>query len=188
MGRPRSERYLALTCGLSDELKAELYTPKFRARTSQSFALTLLQPWFRGNGEIDVVDRAMMADTANYLPNDLLVKVDIASMAVSLEARAPFLDHHVLEFAASLPARYKLRGLTTKYLLKRALKGQEDGIRRPCRPLVSRRAERISQGDIVGRANSQARLFQRERCSSPRRPTHRRSARLCASIMDARDA
>jgi asparagine synthase (glutamine-hydrolysing) len=65
----------------------------------------------------------MMADTANYLPNDLLVKVDIASMAVSLEARAPFLDHHVLEFAASLPARYKLRGLTTKYLLKRALKG-----------------------------------------------------------------
>ena len=123
MGRSRGERYLALTCGLSEELKAELYTPQFRARTSQSFALTLMQPWFRGNGEIDVVDRAMMADTANYLPNDLLVKVDIASMAVSLEARAPFLDHHVLEFAASLPARYKLRGLTTKYLLKRALKG-----------------------------------------------------------------
>jgi len=42
---------------------------------------------------------------------------------VSLEARAPFLDHHVMEFAASLPAAYKLRGLTTKYLLKRALKG-----------------------------------------------------------------
>ena len=64
-----------------------------------------------------------MADTFNYLPNDLLVKVDIASMAVSLEARSPFLDHHVMEFAASLPARFKLRGLTTKYLLKNALRG-----------------------------------------------------------------
>jgi asparagine synthase (glutamine-hydrolysing) len=50
------------------------------------------------------------------------VKVDIASMAVSLEARSPFLDHHVIEFAASLPEGLKLRGLTTKYLLKRMLK------------------------------------------------------------------
>jgi asparagine synthase (glutamine-hydrolysing) len=57
-----------------------------------------------------------------YLPNDLLVKVDIASMAVSLEARSPFLDHHVIEFAASLPEGLKLRGLTTKYLLKKTLK------------------------------------------------------------------
>ena len=123
MGGARAARYLTLTCGLSEELKAELCTPKFQAQTSRSSALALMQPWFAGNGEIDIVDRVMMADTANYLPNDLLVKVDIASMAVSLEARAPFLDHHVLEFAASLPAPYKLRGLTTKYLLKRALKG-----------------------------------------------------------------
>jgi asparagine synthase (glutamine-hydrolysing) len=57
-----------------------------------------------------------------YLPNDLLVKVDIATMAVSLEARSPFLDHHVIEFAASLPENLKVRGLTTKYLLKRVLK------------------------------------------------------------------
>ena len=57
-----------------------------------------------------------------YLPNDLLVKVDIATMAVSLEARSPFLDHHVIEFAASLPENLKLRGLTTKYLLKKVLR------------------------------------------------------------------
>jgi asparagine synthase (glutamine-hydrolysing) len=44
-------------------------------------------------------------------------------MAVSLEARSPFLDHHVIEFAASLPERLKLRGLTTKYLLRRTLRG-----------------------------------------------------------------
>ncbi len=57
-----------------------------------------------------------------YLPNDLLVKMDIASMTVSLEARSPFLDHRLMEFAASLPENLKLRRLKTKYLLKRVLK------------------------------------------------------------------
>jgi asparagine synthase (glutamine-hydrolysing) len=123
MGRPAGERYLGWTSAISEELKAELCTPDFVARTSSLKPIGYVQPWFEGNGEIDVVDRALMADTSHYLPNDLLVKVDIASMAVSLEARSPFLDHHVMEFAASLPASYKLRGLTTKHLLKNALKG-----------------------------------------------------------------
>jgi asparagine synthase (glutamine-hydrolysing) len=78
------------------------------------------EPYARANGA-GVVDAALLADTMTYLPNDLLVKVDIASMAVSLEARSPFLDHHVIEFAASLPEGLKLRGLTTKYLLKKTL-------------------------------------------------------------------
>jgi asparagine synthase (glutamine-hydrolysing) len=55
----------------------------------------------------------------NYLPNDLLVKVDIASMANSLEARSPFLDHKVIEFAASLSEKLKQRGTGTKTLLKK---------------------------------------------------------------------
>jgi asparagine synthase (glutamine-hydrolysing) len=123
MGRPAGERYLRWTSAISEELKSELCTADFLARTSKAKAIGYVQPWFAGNGEIDVVDRALMADTSHYLPNDLLVKVDIATMAVSLEARSPFLDHRVMEFAASLPARYKLRGLTTKLLLKKALKG-----------------------------------------------------------------
>ena len=123
MGQGRTERYLRLICGFSEEMKTELYTREFRGRTAEASPLTYMQPWFSGNGELDIIDRLMIADTSNYLPNDLLVKVDIASMAVSLEARAPFLDHNLMEFAASLPARYKLRGLTTKYLLKRALRG-----------------------------------------------------------------
>jgi len=56
------------------------------------------------------------------LPNDLLVKMDIASMTVSLEARSPFLDHVLMEFAATLPEKMKLRRMTTKYLLKKVLK------------------------------------------------------------------
>ena len=123
IGRPVEARYLRWTSAINEEMKAELFTRDFLHETSNSPTLRLVQPFFEGNGEIDVVDRALMADTSNYLPNDLLVKMDIASMAVSLEARSPFLDHHVMEFAASLPAKYKLRGLTTKYLLKRALRG-----------------------------------------------------------------
>lgn len=123
LGRSRSERYLTLVSGFDDQAKARLCSQEFLASSGQGSSLRYMQTWFSGNGETDIVDRLMMADLSNYLPNDLLVKVDIASMAVSLEARAPFLDHRVMEFAASLPPSYRLQGLTTKYLLKRALRG-----------------------------------------------------------------
>ncbi|MGH9824795.1 MAG: asparagine synthase (glutamine-hydrolyzing), partial [Blastocatellia bacterium] len=122
-GWPRPERYLRWTSALSEELKAEIGSPEFLRSINQSGTLQYVGHWFEGNGSVDVVDRVLKADTECYLPNDLLVKVDIASMAVSLEARSPFLDHHLMEFAASLPAGYKVRGLTTKYLLKSALRG-----------------------------------------------------------------
>jgi asparagine synthase (glutamine-hydrolysing) len=63
----------------------------------------------------------MDVDVNTYLPGDLLVKVDISTMANSLEARSPFLDHQLMEWAARLPAQLKVRGGTTKYLLKKAL-------------------------------------------------------------------
>jgi asparagine synthase (glutamine-hydrolysing) len=69
----------------------------------------------------DVVEQMQSLDTRLYLAEDILTKVDRASMAVSLEVRAPFLDPLVAEFAASLPANYKLRGRKTKYILKRAM-------------------------------------------------------------------
>jgi asparagine synthase (glutamine-hydrolysing) len=62
----------------------------------------------------------LAVDVESYLPNDLLVKMDIATMANSLEARSPFLDHKVMEFCARLPCNYKLSDLTLKYLLKKA--------------------------------------------------------------------
>jgi asparagine synthase (glutamine-hydrolysing) len=70
----------------------------------------------------DVVEQMQSLDTRLYLAEDILTKVDRASMAVSLEVRAPFLDPRVAEFAASLPPSYKLRGRKTKYILKRAIK------------------------------------------------------------------
>jgi asparagine synthase (glutamine-hydrolysing) len=71
----------------------------------------------------DVVERMQCLDTQLYLAEDILTKVDRASMAVSLEVRAPFLDPRIAEFAASLPSSYKLHGRKTKYILKRAVKG-----------------------------------------------------------------
>lgn len=67
------------------------------------------------------IERMQSLDTRLYLAEDILTKVDRASMAVSLEVRAPFLDPRVAEFAASLPADYKLRRWTTKYILKKAI-------------------------------------------------------------------
>jgi len=69
----------------------------------------------------DVVERMQSLDTQLYLAEDILTKVDRASMAVSLEVRAPFLDPRIAEYAASLPSSYKLHGRKTKYILKRAV-------------------------------------------------------------------
>lgn len=71
----------------------------------------------------DVIKQMQSLDTQLYLAEDILTKVDRASMSVSLEVRAPFLDPRVAEFAASLPANYKLRGSKTKYILKQAVAG-----------------------------------------------------------------
>jgi asparagine synthase (glutamine-hydrolysing) len=70
----------------------------------------------------DLVTKMQCIDTRLYLAEDILTKVDRASMAVSLEVRAPFLDARVAEFAASLPSTYKLRGSKTKHILKNAVK------------------------------------------------------------------
>jgi len=70
----------------------------------------------------EMLDATLAVDVATYLPDDLLVKVDIASMAHSLESRSPMVDHAFMEFVASIPAGLKLRGATRKYILRRAVR------------------------------------------------------------------
>jgi len=113
-------RYARWIGFFSDEMKASLYTHEFQNAVAQSDPVALLGQAYADAGNVDWVDRSMAADTALYLPFDLMVKVDIASMAHSLEVRSPFVDHEFMEFAASLPSNLKLRGWTRKYLLKRA--------------------------------------------------------------------
>ena len=70
------------------------------------------------------LDRAMYVDMKTYLPEDILVKVDRATMAHALESRAPFLDHRLVEFCAGLPVELKMRGWRKKHLLKQSQKGR----------------------------------------------------------------
>jgi asparagine synthase (glutamine-hydrolysing) len=119
---PKVNRYAHWVSTFNEQAKIPLYSDTFRRETVESKPIGVIDEWFsRANGA-SIVDTALLTDLMTYLPNDLLVKVDIASMAVSLEARSPFLDHHVIEFAASLPAEMKVRRFTTKYLLKRVLR------------------------------------------------------------------
>jgi asparagine synthase (glutamine-hydrolysing) len=77
--------------------------------------------WPSGEGQHSLLERMQLFDTVTYLPDDILQKVDRASMAVSLEVRPPLLDHRVVEFAWSLPLHMRLRNGETKWLLRRVL-------------------------------------------------------------------
>jgi asparagine synthase (glutamine-hydrolysing) len=70
------------------------------------------------SGDLTSINRMIRSDFAAYLPRDLLVKVDIATMANSLELRSPLLDVNVVEWGVSLPRKYKIKGLETKHILK----------------------------------------------------------------------
>jgi len=70
----------------------------------------------------DIVNTMLAVDRENFLPDDLLFKIDIATMSHGLEARSPFLDHHFVEFAAKLPGHLKLNRWRKKYILKKSLK------------------------------------------------------------------
>jgi asparagine synthase (glutamine-hydrolysing) len=81
------------------------------------------QEWFERVKDRDLTAQLLYVNARTYLPGDLLVKTDRMSMAHSLEARCPLLDHRLYEWAAALPSRWKLRGRTGKYIFKRALRG-----------------------------------------------------------------
>jgi len=120
---PMSERYPRWLKTFQDEAKPRLYSPEFGGLLNGHGAGSLKAPF---DGSLTPhyshhpIDAAMASDVASYLPYDLLVKVDITSMANSLEARSPFLDHEVMEFAARLPVEIKFRRRRLKSLLKRA--------------------------------------------------------------------
>lgn len=112
---PMNERYPRWLTYFSEAEKRSIYAPDFQIEHDN-----LLGSLLEEMRELDPVSRAMAVDVVTYLPEDLLVKVDITTMANGLEARSPFLDHEVMEFAARMPIAIKMRGREPKYLLKRA--------------------------------------------------------------------
>ena len=116
---PKTERYFRWMSTFNREAKREIYTEEFSEISRRQNPSAVLEKWFAKANGSGVLDATLLTDQQTYLPNDLLVKVDIASMANSLEARSPFLDHKVIEFAASLPENLKMRRFETKSLLKK---------------------------------------------------------------------
>ena len=117
-------RYLGWVNLFAEPDRTALYAPDFLDRLARSATdpATILVEALNAAGRRDPVTRATVADLLTYLPGDLLVKVDLASMAHSLECRSPFLDHRVVELALSLSIDHKLRlrGGRSKVVLKTA--------------------------------------------------------------------
>ncbi len=98
--------------------KAWLYTPEHAAQVHAEPSHFTMERTFADSLAGNRLDRTLYTDLHHYLPDALLVKADRMSMAHSLEARSPFLDHELLELAARLPQRWKVRGTTTKWILR----------------------------------------------------------------------
>jgi asparagine synthase (glutamine-hydrolysing) len=102
--------------------REDIYTKDFKEFVSGTDPLDFLINKFEESKTENLIEQLLYVDMNSYLPEDLLVKVDIATMANSLEARVPFLDHKFMEFIASIPPRLKLKGSKTKFILKTAFK------------------------------------------------------------------
>jgi asparagine synthase (glutamine-hydrolysing) len=116
-----SRRYPSLMACFTDEQKSEIYSDTLRRRLAGVDSYGLIQTIFENSSADTDLARVLDVDILTYLPGDLLVKVDITTMANSLEARSPFLDHHLMEWAAGIPIGLNVRAGHTKLLLKRAV-------------------------------------------------------------------
>jgi asparagine synthase (glutamine-hydrolysing) len=104
--------------------KPSLYTEDFRRQLGPTEAAARFREYAARSRSTDALDPLLYLDSKTYLPGDILTKVDRMSMAVSLEARAPLLDHKLIEFVCKrIPASMKMKGLETKHIFKRAVEG-----------------------------------------------------------------
>ena len=116
-------RYLDSVSVFTSLNRKSLYTSDFAGKLQpRGYAAGLFDDLVKNVQTDDAVDRLLYLDSKTYLPGDILTKVDRMSMAVSLEARAPLLDHKLIEFVTTVPSTLKLAGLETKHLLKRAVR------------------------------------------------------------------
>jgi asparagine synthase (glutamine-hydrolysing) len=119
------DRYIDSISHFTQLNKRILYTKDFRAKLGNN-GFSAGHKLFRSYAEKidtgDAVDKLLYLDSKTYLPGDILTKVDRMSMAVSLEARTPLLDHKLIEFVTRIPSSSKLKGLETKHIFKRAVR------------------------------------------------------------------
>jgi asparagine synthase (glutamine-hydrolysing) len=122
LSHPLPERYAMSVGNFVDGARNALYTDDFRRAVGASHPWEVMNaPWHSSDAET-LVERLLDVDVQTYLPGDLLAKVDIASMAHSLELRSPLLDHRLMETVAALPAAAKLTGGSSKHAFRDALR------------------------------------------------------------------
>ncbi|MBX3058678.1 MAG: asparagine synthase (glutamine-hydrolyzing) [Anaerolineae bacterium] len=109
---------------LPERDKTGLYTPAMQAGLNGHTAVATLERTFQQATDLEPLAQQQYVDMKTYLADNILTKVDRMSMAVSLEARVPLLDHRIVEFALSLPPRLKLYRGQTKVILRRAMHGR----------------------------------------------------------------
>jgi asparagine synthase (glutamine-hydrolysing) len=117
------ERYARRLMHFTPELKGRLCTGELAEVAARHDSTRILLDAFAESDAPELIDAMMDVDVNHYLPDCLLVKVDIATMAHGLEGRSPLLDHTLMEFAATLPASLKRQGANGKIVLRRAARG-----------------------------------------------------------------
>lgn len=121
-GKPRARIFSCLKLIAPLTQIKSLLNEDFREMVREIDAIGHLVEFYERLNRGDTINTMLAVDRKTFLPDDLLFKIDIATMSHGLEARSPFLDHHLVEFAAALPGHLKLKGINKKYILKRALK------------------------------------------------------------------
>jgi asparagine synthase (glutamine-hydrolysing) len=165
--RPLAERF----CNVFDKpQRLRLFSPDLRAQLGAPHEEALFAALESAQRFPDFLSRVLYADTKAYLTGDILVKVDRASMAHSLEVRSPLVDHHVLEFAASIPSHLKLRDGVSKWVLKKAVEDfvpkeivhrEKHGFGVPIHSWFRRELRDLLQDHLLGRDDAGAALFDR---------------------------
>lgn len=117
------DRYLGYGTYFTDEMKRRLYSDEWRTLTREYDPYASHRAYFARVSDAEPLNQLLYVDLKTFLPCLNLMTTDKTSMAANLEVRVPFLNREMIEMAASMPARLKLRGLKRKYVLKRALEG-----------------------------------------------------------------
>jgi len=120
---PSEEGYFHSLSWFDPKMKELLYQDPLKKALDGYDAFSVMKAYFDRTQGWDPLSRIQYVDIKTYLVDDILTKVDRASMAHSLEVRVPLLDHEVMEYAASIPPAYKLHNGDGKYVLKKALQG-----------------------------------------------------------------
>ncbi len=195
VSRSPHDRYAAIMAHFEPAALDRLCRPEFLAEaggTRMAWDDVLALP------DVPGVDRYLALDTVTYLPGDLLLKVDRMSMAHALEVRSPLLDHHIHEYAATLPGDLKLRARHDEVAAQAARRPPraaraprpppQAGLRHPDRRVVPRRAAPVDRGHPARSRHARPRLLRRGGDRSPAARARRGPRRAHLPAVEPRDA